>query len=107
MLVAGVRTLGGKVETLEVDEPRPLAADEVLIDVRSAGIGIKIAPTQVERWREVLVNLANDFHRGDVRVRPKNYPKTCAHCGQRILCRLDPADLEDDSEENEVEAEHG
>jgi NADPH:quinone reductase-like Zn-dependent oxidoreductase len=39
MLVAGVRTFGGKVETLEVDEPRPLAADEVLIEVRSAGIG--------------------------------------------------------------------
>lgn len=39
MLVAGVRTLGGNVETLEVDDPRPLAADEVLIDVRSAGIG--------------------------------------------------------------------
>jgi NADPH:quinone reductase-like Zn-dependent oxidoreductase len=39
MLVAGVRTVGGHVETLEVDEPRALAADEVLIDVRSAGIG--------------------------------------------------------------------
>jgi hypothetical protein len=39
MLVAGVRTLDGKVETLEVDEPRPLAADEVLIDVRGAGVG--------------------------------------------------------------------
>ena len=39
MLVAGVRTFGGKVETFEVDEPRPLAADEVLIDVRGAGIG--------------------------------------------------------------------
>lgn len=39
MLVAGVRRLGGKVETLDVDEPRPLAADEVLIDVRSAGVG--------------------------------------------------------------------
>ena len=39
MLVAGVRTFGGKVETLELDGPRPLAADEVLIDVRSAGVG--------------------------------------------------------------------
>jgi NADPH:quinone reductase-like Zn-dependent oxidoreductase len=39
MLVAGVRTLGGNVEMLDVDEPRPLTADEVLIDVRSAGIG--------------------------------------------------------------------
>ncbi|WP_241520409.1 NADP-dependent oxidoreductase [Mycobacterium paraense] len=39
MRVAGVRSFGGKVETLEVDDPRPLAADEVLIDVRAAGIG--------------------------------------------------------------------
>jgi NADPH:quinone reductase-like Zn-dependent oxidoreductase len=39
MLVAGIRTLGGTVETFEVDDPRPLAADEVLIDVRGAGIG--------------------------------------------------------------------
>ena len=39
MLVAGVRTFGGKVETFETAEPRPLAADEVLIDVRSAGVG--------------------------------------------------------------------
>jgi NADPH:quinone reductase-like Zn-dependent oxidoreductase len=39
MLVAGVRALGGKVETFEVDDPRPLAADEVLIDVRGSGIG--------------------------------------------------------------------
>ncbi|WP_242660502.1 NADP-dependent oxidoreductase [Mycobacterium kubicae] len=39
MVVAGVRTLGGNVVTLEVDDPRPLAADEVLIDVRGAGVG--------------------------------------------------------------------
>ena len=39
MLVAGVRTLGGNVEALEVDEPRPLAADEVLIGIRGAGVG--------------------------------------------------------------------
>jgi NADPH:quinone reductase-like Zn-dependent oxidoreductase len=39
MLVAGVRTFGGHVETFEAAEPRALAADEVLIDVRSAGIG--------------------------------------------------------------------
>ncbi|MFZ1161878.1 NADP-dependent oxidoreductase [Mycobacterium sp.] len=39
MLVAGVRTFGGDVETLEVGDPRPLAADEVLIDVRGVGVG--------------------------------------------------------------------
>ncbi|OBG69141.1 oxidoreductase [Mycobacterium sp. E3305] len=39
MLVAGVRAFGGNVETFEVEEPRPLSADEVLIYVRGAGVG--------------------------------------------------------------------
>jgi NADPH:quinone reductase-like Zn-dependent oxidoreductase len=39
MLVAGIRTLGGTVETFEVDDPRPLAVDEVLVDVRAGGVG--------------------------------------------------------------------
>jgi len=39
MRVAGVRSFGGEIETLEVDDPRPLAADEVLIDVRGSGVG--------------------------------------------------------------------
>lgn len=39
MLVAGIHTIGGEVQTFDVHEPRPLAADEVLIDVRSAGVG--------------------------------------------------------------------
>src|SRR6478672_1192662 len=39
MRAAGIRALGGPVETLEVDEPAPPAAGEVLIDVVAAGIG--------------------------------------------------------------------
>ncbi len=38
-------------------------------------------------------NLAEDFHAGDARVAPKSYPKTCQHCAQRLLCRLNPATL--------------
>jgi NADPH:quinone reductase-like Zn-dependent oxidoreductase len=37
--VAGVRSVGSDVRTLEVGEPRPLAGDEVLIEVRAAGVG--------------------------------------------------------------------
>jgi hypothetical protein len=54
---------------------------------------------QVERWREVLVALAEEFYAGEARVRPKNYPATCARCGQRVLCRLDVSSLEEDEEE--------
>jgi ATP-dependent helicase/nuclease subunit B len=51
---------------------------------------------QVEEWRRVLVSLATDFYNGDVRVRPKQFPVTCAYCSQRLLCRLDASALEED-----------
>src|SRR5215208_4230779 len=38
MLAAGVRELAAAVETIDLPDPRPLAGDEVLIKVRSAGV---------------------------------------------------------------------
>ena len=38
MQVAGIRRLGAQVEIIEVGEPRPLAGDEVLLEVRAAGV---------------------------------------------------------------------
>jgi NADPH:quinone reductase-like Zn-dependent oxidoreductase len=38
MQVAGIRRLGAPVEMIEVGEPRPLADDEVLLEVRAAGV---------------------------------------------------------------------
>ena len=64
---------------------------------------LKEAPTleaQVEQWRRVLERLAEEFHSGDARVRPKRYPTTCARCGQRLLCRLDVSLLEEVEEED-------
>ena len=61
---------------------------------------------QVERWRHVLSELAEEFHRGDARVRPKRYPGTCDRCGQRLLCRLDVTLLqENDQDESGAAAE--
>jgi NADPH:quinone reductase-like Zn-dependent oxidoreductase len=39
MLGAGITEIGGPVSVLDLDEPETLAADEVLIEVRAAGIG--------------------------------------------------------------------
>jgi ATP-dependent helicase/nuclease subunit B len=69
---------------------------------------------QVEEWRRILTQLAEDFHSGDARVHPKSYPKTCQHCAQRLLCRLDPASLNnladpeehDHAEPHETEESH-
>jgi hypothetical protein len=59
---------------------------------------------QVDQWRVVLTRLAEDFAAGDTRVAPKLYPRTCEHCTQRILCRLDPSTLEHQTED-EADAE--
>ena len=47
----------------------------------------------VEEWHEVLHRLALEFAEGRALVDPKDYPTTCAHCAQRLLCRLDPSSL--------------
>jgi NADPH:quinone reductase-like Zn-dependent oxidoreductase len=39
MQVAGIKSLGAPIEAIEVPDPRPLADDEVLIEVRAAGVG--------------------------------------------------------------------
>lgn len=50
---------------------------------------------QIDEWRGVLEHLAEDFGEGSARVDPKQFPKTCERCTQRILCRLDPTQLEE------------
>jgi probable DNA repair protein len=54
---------------------------------------------QVEEWREVLTNLAEQFAAGQAEVRPKTYPKTCVYCVQRLLCRVAGENLEEADEE--------
>jgi len=49
--VAGITALGEPVEILEVDEPGPPAADEVLIDVAAAGIGNWDELARIGSWR--------------------------------------------------------
>jgi hypothetical protein len=46
---------------------------------------------QLKDWRRVLTGLAEDFAAGYAQVDPKRYPDTCTFCGQRLLCRLNPA----------------
>jgi RecB family exonuclease len=76
-----------------------------------AGDGVLLKPdrlktenfaAQVKEWREVLTKLAEQFAAGEAGVRPKSYPKTCTHCGQRLLCRVAAANLEETEDEGEM-----
>ncbi len=51
MRAAGIAALGGPVEILEVDEPAPPAADEVLLDVAAAGIGNWDELVRIGSWQ--------------------------------------------------------
>jgi NADPH:quinone reductase-like Zn-dependent oxidoreductase len=51
MRAAGITALGEPVEILEVDEPEPPAADEVLIDVVAAGIGNWDELVRIGSWQ--------------------------------------------------------
>ena len=46
-----------------------------------------------EEWRGTLTRLAEDFAAGRADVDPKSFDVNCKHCGQRLLCRVDPASL--------------
>jgi probable DNA repair protein len=77
---------------------------QLLAGTRAAPLEAPTLELQVDQWRVVLTRLAEDFAAGDTRVAPKLYPRTCEHCTQRILCRLDPSTLEHQTED-EADAE--
>ncbi|HTH52884.1 MAG TPA: PD-(D/E)XK nuclease family protein, partial [Edaphobacter sp.] len=54
---------------------------------------------QLIEWHRILEDLAIAFYRGEAYVDPKNYPTTCTHCAQRILCRLNTAAFDEDIDE--------
>jgi NADPH:quinone reductase-like Zn-dependent oxidoreductase len=47
---AGIETIGAKVRTLALPEPRALAPDEVLVEVRAAGVGSWDEFVRVGEW---------------------------------------------------------
>jgi ATP-dependent helicase/nuclease subunit B len=44
---------------------------------------------QLEDWDKYIEQLAKDFLAGRAEVDPRDYPKTCEHCGLQTLCRVD------------------
>jgi ATP-dependent helicase/nuclease subunit B len=64
--------------------------------------------TRLSDWHTTLTVLAENFASGDASVNPKDYPTTCTHCAQRLLCRLNPQALliaGNDSEDPDNESE--
>jgi len=63
---------------------------------------------QLIDWKDHIEELARDFFSGRAEVDPRDYPKTCEHCGLQTLCRIQESrahiDAEEDSDEDDAEA---
>jgi ATP-dependent helicase/nuclease subunit B len=85
---------------------KSFAGDESVMR-RPAKMAAETFTAQVEDWREVLTNLAEQFAAGDARVAPKIFPQTCERCGQRLLCRVDAASQQEAEEDEAAEVSGG
>src|SRR3954454_10833164 len=50
MRAAGISEFGGAVGPIDLPDPRPLANDEVLIEIRAAGVGTWEDSARTGRW---------------------------------------------------------
>jgi ATP-dependent helicase/nuclease subunit B len=58
----------------------------------------------LESWRNALLDLGQQFLRGEAQVNPKQYPKTCEFCDLSPLCRIaenDPVGSVDEADETD------
>jgi ATP-dependent helicase/nuclease subunit B len=91
--------------TVRAGEDQPLRGYEARKGVIGKATKLKTdsLEAQIDKWKDVLTTLAENFHAGDARVAPKQYPSTCRYCDQRLLCRLDLSTLAADANEDFVD----
>ena len=79
------------------------AATQLLgdLDGKSQLLKKPLEDSMIAEWRNDLLNLANEFQRGDATVNPKHYPRTCKHCGLEGLCRVAETDIPSQALEDE------
>jgi hypothetical protein len=68
-------------------------ADTAGLFPKSKDNDVRNLEDEIQLWRIELERLAEAFAHGEAQVAPKLYPDTCQYCGQRLLCRLNPAAL--------------
>jgi len=58
----------------------------------------------LQSWQNALLDLGQQFLKGEAQVNPKQYPKTCAYCDLSGLCRIaenDPVSSGDEADESD------
>jgi D-arabinose 1-dehydrogenase-like Zn-dependent alcohol dehydrogenase len=75
---AGINTIGGRVQVLELDVPLPIASDEVLIAVKTAGVGNWDESVRIGDWDANSLRIAAP---GRIRESPGRTPWSICRVG--------------------------
>jgi ATP-dependent helicase/nuclease subunit B len=51
-------------------------------------------------WKDDLLDLSNEFVRGEASVTPKKYPETCVHCAFPGLCRVAETEVANNTDDS-------
>jgi ATP-dependent helicase/nuclease subunit B len=60
-----------------------------------------LSARMLQDWQEILLDLGQQFLKGEAQVDPKQYPKTCAFCPLPGLCRIAETDRANSDEADE------
>ena len=58
------------------------------LGANSALVRRKLTAQEEEDWKNAIRKLVDDFVHGRAEVDPREYPKTCEHCGLQAVCRI-------------------
>lgn len=85
LVFARVRT-GDACFLGRVAKPRETLLTE--LSSNSALVRRKLTTQEESDWRNAIEELARNFLDGRAEVDPRDYPKTCQHCGLQAVCRI-------------------
>lgn len=86
------------------DETRFIGRVENADDVIAGDTKLSKPPYRAEMlqtWQRVLLNVGEQFLRGEAQVDPKRYPKTCEFCPLPGLCRIAETDRANGTDDQE------
>jgi RecB family exonuclease len=70
----------------------------------SALVKRKLTAAEESDWKDYIERLVEDFIHGRAELNPRDYPKTCEHCGLQPVCRIQEPENRSRFEQEEFES---
>jgi ATP-dependent helicase/nuclease subunit B len=78
----------GRVSDEKLEYSGRVAETSTVFSSQSTLLKPAYTEAMLQQWKADLLNLADQYLRGEAQVDPKQYPKTCQYCELPGLCRV-------------------